>query len=78
MPFLEVGRLEAAERGHWETLLATLESPRLAIVGVRRGVLSNVALRLPDPVDALELPAEPGEVDEFIARVVENALEGRP
>lgn len=67
--FVEAGRLEAAERGHWNTIVRAIETRPLTVLGVRRSVLTSVALRLPDPVDSIELPAEPEEVDRFCARV---------
>lgn len=65
---LEAGRLEAAERGHWRTILDALATERLVVLSVRRGVLAHVALALPDPLDAIELPAAPPEVAAFVAR----------
>ena len=65
---LEAGRLEAAERGHWRTILDALATERLVVLSVRRGVLAHVALALPDPLDAIELPAAPSEVAAFVAR----------
>jgi len=68
--FVEAGRLEAAERGHWRTVLESLRTQPLTVVCIRRGVLASVALRLPDPLDALELPASEAEVAAFQERVV--------
>lgn len=70
--FLEAGRLEAAERGHWPAILDSLRTRPLTVLGIRRTVLSAVALRLPDPVDALELPSSRDEAERFIQRVISN------
>lgn len=76
--FVEAGRLEAAERGHWPTLLASLGERPLTVVSIRPSVLASVALRLPDPIDAIELPADSDEVERFVARVKNHPLlEGR-
>ncbi|MBX3269321.1 MAG: DUF2478 domain-containing protein [Sandaracinaceae bacterium] len=73
---LEAGRLEAAARGHWQTVLDALAAGPLVVLAVRRGVLAGVALALPDPLDAIELPAGAGDVEGFVARVAEHARGG--
>ena len=70
---LEAGRLEAAARGHWQTVLDALAAGPLVVLAVRRGVLAGVALALPDPLDAIELPAGADDVRDFVARVSEHA-----
>jgi nucleoside-triphosphatase THEP1 len=73
---LELGRLEAAEDGHWPAALSVLSRPgRLVVLGIRASVLAPIAVRLPDPEDAVELPASPREIDHFIERVVSLAAE---
>lgn len=67
--FVEAGRLEAAERGHWETLRTSLRERPFTVVGIRRSVLASIALRFPDPVDAIELPTDTHEVTDFVERV---------
>lgn len=68
---LEVGRLEAGERGHWPAVLSALRDPRerLVLLGIRPNVVASVAVRLPDPVELIELPAGPGQIDAFVGRV---------
>lgn len=66
--FVEAGRLEAARRGHWPALVAALERSPLTVLSIRRGVLASVALALPDPIDAIELPADADEVERFVRR----------
>jgi len=68
--FATAGRLEAAERGHWAAIAAAVEQPGILILSVRPNVLTTIALRLPDPEDALELPASEPDVSEFLLRVV--------
>lgn len=71
---LEVGRIEAAEDGHWPAVLAALRGPpRLVVVGIRPAVLAAIALRLPDPSDAIELPTEELAQQAFVDRVAELA-----
>lgn len=74
---MEVGRLEAAERGHWPAVLSALRDPRerLILLGLRPNVVASVAVRLPDPVELIELPAGPGQIDAFVGRV--NSLTAR-
>lgn len=73
--FVEAGRLEAAERGHWETLRTSLRERAFTVVGIRRSVLASIALRLPDPVDAIELPTDAHEVTGFVERVARTLEE---
>lgn len=73
--FVEAGRLEAAKRGHWETLIGALEARPWTVLAIRRGVLASVALELPDPVDAIELPASEGDIERFLARVRQRYAE---
>ena len=76
--FVEAGRLEAAERGHWPTVARALAVQPLTVLSIRRGVLASVALRLPDPIDAIELPAGDHEVERFVARSRRHYEEEKP
>ncbi|MEZ4340450.1 MAG: DUF2478 domain-containing protein [Sandaracinaceae bacterium] len=77
--FVEAGRLEAAKRGHWPTLMGALAARSLTVLSIRRGVLASVALELPDPIDAIELPAGADEVERFVARTCRHyEQEARP
>ena len=67
--FIEAGRREAAQRGHWQTLVDALVAQPLSVLSIRPSVLASIAFRLPDPVDAIELPADEAEIDAFIGRV---------
>ena len=69
MCFVEAGKLEAAEQGHWATILRSLDERPLTVLAIRPRVLASVALRLPDPVDSIELPADADEIARFCARV---------
>lgn len=63
---LEVGPLEAAERGHWTAiheLLATSDAALLLVVRPR--LLASLALRFPDPVAEITLPADSAEIERF-------------
>lgn len=71
---LEVGRLEAAERGHWPTILSAMRAPgRVVVLGVRPNVVASIAVRLPDPIELVELPAPSAELDAFVDRVSQLA-----
>lgn len=68
-----LGPLEAAGRGH-APVVATIVStsgPALPVLVIRRDALATIALPLPDPVAALELPA-----DEPARRAFAQAVEG--
>ena len=67
--FVEAGRLEAAEGGHWATIVRSLNERPLTVLAIRPRVLASVALRLPDPVDSIELPADVDEIARFCVRV---------
>lgn len=73
-----VGKLEAAERGHWPVLSALVADPSAphVIACVRDTVLSTVALALPDPAAYLELPSTEADLAAFIEQV-ERAARGR-
>lgn len=63
---LEVGPLEAAERGHWRAireLLATSDATLLLVVRPR--LLASLALRFPDPIAELTVPADSAEIERF-------------
>ncbi len=68
--FATAGRLEAAGRGHWPAIARAAQRPGLLVLSLRPGVLAAIALRLPDPEDALELPAGEPEISGFILRTV--------
>ncbi len=66
-----LGPLEAAGRGHAplvRTLIDARQSP-LAVLVIRRDALAAIALGLPDPVAALELPADEAAVSSFAGEV---------
>ncbi len=67
--FIEAGRREAAQEGHWSTLIDALVAQPLTILSIRPSVLASIAIRLPDPVDALELPNDDAAVEAFLTRV---------
>ncbi len=73
--FLHAGRVEAQGRGHWKTVLEQLERATPLVLCMPQSSLARLALDLPDPVAALELPASPAEVDAFAAELAELALE---
>ena len=62
-----VGKLEAAERGHWPVLAELVNEERgpVVVACIRDTSLATVALKLPEPALALELPAEADAVREF-------------
>lgn len=67
--FAEAGRLEAAEGGHWATIVRAVHERPLTVLAIRPTVLVSVALRLPDPVDSIELPEDADEIARFCERV---------
>lgn len=71
--FLEVGKVEASQKGHWDTVDAAMATDRMLVLTLRPDYLVRVALRLDDPVDVVELPAEASELAAFaenLARLV--------
>jgi nucleoside-triphosphatase THEP1 len=70
-----VGKLEAAERGHWPLLSALLAEPAAPhlVLCIRDNCLATIALRLEDPIAHIELPAGTQRVSEF-AREVARAV----
>ena len=54
-----VGKLEAAERGHWPHVVAC----------IRDTCLSAIALALPDPLDYVELPCDDAELERLAERL---------
>ena len=66
-----VGKLEAAQAGHWPVLSALIADANAAhvIACVRDTALSTIALALPDPVAYIELPSCDEELELFIGRV---------
>lgn len=73
---LELGPIEARGRGHWNTISMLLErgSPPLLLC-IRPRVLARIALDLPDPAHALELPANPDEIGAFIDAVAGSSAD---
>lgn len=64
---VEAGKLEAGREGHWPVIEAvTASGPRLGLLLIRRNALAPIALRLPDPVAALDLPADQRECAAFV------------
>ncbi|MGM0578191.1 MAG: DUF2478 domain-containing protein [Myxococcota bacterium] len=72
---VEAGKHEASGRGHWPTIRDIVEGPpRVLILLLRRHALVDIALRLSEPVDGLELPAEDdARVEAFVERVAQAA-----
>jgi hypothetical protein len=70
-----LGPLEAAGRGHAPLLRALVgaEHSALPVLAIRRDALAAIALTLPDPAAALELPADAASLSAF-AREVEEAV----
>jgi nucleoside-triphosphatase THEP1 len=70
-----LGPLEAAGRGHTPLVRALVgaEHTALPVLAIRRDALAAIALALPDPVAALELPADAATISAF-AREVEGAV----
>jgi nucleoside-triphosphatase THEP1 len=65
---LPVGKLELGGEGHWpavEAALARIDA--LVVLTVRSHQLASLVLRMPDPVDALELPADAEAISRFAA-----------
>lgn len=73
--FAHAGRVEASGRGHWPAIEESVGQRHLTIVAVTRSALAPVGLRLPDPVDGIELPAEEHEVNAFMLRVRRRGLQ---
>ena len=73
-----LGKLEAAETGHWplvQTLIEDASAPH-ALLCIRDTSLSSLAFRLPDPQAHLHLPCESAELTTFcteLARLVRRA-----
>lgn len=70
-----LGPLEAAGRGHAPLVHAVLtgDGDAVAVLSIRRDALAAIALELPDPLAALELPADEAALERF-GREVEGAL----
>ena len=62
-----VGKLEAAQGGHWPALEALVREPSapLVIACVRDSCLATVAFALPDPAAHIMLPCDAAEVARF-------------
>ena len=68
--FLELGRVEAQKKGHYDTLMEVMRgAPTLVVACLRRSALAPIALELPDPDDFIELPAPDEQLAEFTAAV---------
>jgi nucleoside-triphosphatase THEP1 len=66
-----VGKLEAAERGHWPLLRGLIDradSPHV-VACIRDTSLSAIALALPDPLDYVELPCDDAELERLAERL---------
>jgi nucleoside-triphosphatase THEP1 len=71
---LQFGSLEAAGEGLWPAAAAALAAPRrLLVLTLRPHLLARLIERLPEPADALELPAAADDVQRFVARTVATA-----
>lgn len=67
---LPCAKLEGSGEGHWAALQDALQRPDgLVLVAMRPHSVARIALRLPDPIDSLEVPCSPEEEAEFLARV---------
>ena len=67
---LPCAKLEGSGEGHWVALQEALQRPAgLVLVAMRPHSVARIALRLPDPVDSLEVPCTPEEEAEFLARM---------
>ncbi len=64
--FVHAGRVEAQGRGHWATVCDVLERDVLVVLCMPPSSLARIALDLPDPIAALELPADESDVDWFV------------
>ena len=71
--FLEAGKYEANERGHWRALVDVLEQTgdgaRVVVLAVRRSALISLLYKLPEPTVALELPADEDATAAFAAEL---------
>lgn len=68
---MPVGRLEARGAGHWPNIRDRLDDEdTLVILCLRPMILAAVALDLPDPIEALELPAPGDRIAAFTAALV--------
>ncbi|MCC6903940.1 MAG: DUF2478 domain-containing protein [Polyangiaceae bacterium] len=66
-----VGKLEAAEQGHWPLLKALIDrEPGPHVVAcIRDTCLSAIALALPDPLDSVELPCDAADLERLAERL---------
>jgi len=72
--FLEVGKLEAAKRGHWPAVEAALQaSARVVVLTLRPDVLASVVLDMEEPLAGLEAPFEEADVVEFLETLLRHA-----
>jgi len=66
-----VGKLEAAERGHWPVLrelIGSAAAPHV-MACVRDTSLATIALALPDPSTYLELPCDDAALEAFVHEI---------
>ncbi len=63
--FMHAGRFESNHRGHWDTLLELLERETMVVLCMPPSSLARIALDLPDPIGALELPADTDAISWF-------------
>lgn len=70
-----LGPAEAAGGGHAGAIRAAMQGPgrALPLLAIRRDALAAIALPLPDPVAALELPADDAAMGAFVRAVVRAA-----
>lgn len=72
--FLEVGKLEAAKKGHWPAVEGALRaSPRVVVLTLRPDILASVVLDMEEPVAGLEVPFSEADVAEFLAELLRHA-----
>ncbi len=67
---IELGKLEAKNRGFWQTFEKLMHGPpRLVLTLVRPEVLADIGLRLPDPISWLDLTEQPTDIDTFVESI---------
>ena len=72
LAFVELGKIECRQRGHWPAMLDLMSGPPTLVVAcLRPPLLAPIVLALPDPAAFLELPAPPQELDAFAAAITD-------
>ena len=66
--FATAGPLECRRDGHWASIERRMTKPGLVVLSLRPHSLTKIVLALPDPVDAIELPASDNEAEAFLHR----------